>query len=308
VATSLGALGIVSTLTLRCVPAFALQARRVVRPIAEVLEEFDRIQRENQYVDMLYFPITGDVELLLVNRVAQGEERRLPPMPRPAARQPSGAVARKARRASIAFAAGLVRLLHAPRLPGIQRWFTRRTAGTVYAVRSGRSDYVLAYGDDPYAIRTPGAIQDMEFAVPYAQAATAIAALRDHFGASGHYPLLPVHIRCSPASELWMSPAHNRSVCWLELWIFPPSEPFARELHEVLRPFEYRFHWGKTTRADRQYICGLYERWDDFAALRRMWDPDGAFLNSYLESFFGSRVDGAAASGSRGPTYSAADG
>ena len=66
-AVSLGALGVISTVTLRCVPAFSLQGQKSVEHIDHVLANFDRLQHEHSYVDMLYSPLTGDVEVLTID-------------------------------------------------------------------------------------------------------------------------------------------------------------------------------------------------------------------------------------------------
>ena len=60
-----------------------------------------------------------------------------------------------------------------------------------------------------------------------------------------------------------------------------------REINEALQPFNYRFHWGKVSLMGRSEIRERYPHWDDFDRLRRQWDPDGVFLNPYLENFFG---------------------
>ncbi len=75
-------------------------------------------------------------------------------------------------------------------------------------------------------------------------------------------------------------------MCWLEFLQYPRSDEAFRRIHELMAPFQYRFHWGKETRADREYARRQYARWDDFARLRDEWDPGGMFLNGYLESFF----------------------
>lgn len=107
-------------------------------------------------------------------------------------------------------------------------------------------------------------IGDMELGIPYEQAGAALLALREHFVSTGRFPLLPVHIRCSPRSEAWLSPAFGRDVCWLEFCSYPRADSLFRDLHELLKPFPYRFHWGKENKADANYIRPQYEKWDDF--------------------------------------------
>jgi L-gulonolactone oxidase len=298
-AVSLGALGVISTVTLSCVPAFSLQARKSLEHIDEVLANFDRLQHEHRYVDMLYSPLTGDVEVLTTDPPTSP----LPPDPetgtRVARRQPGKA----GRRARVAFFAALtmaVQQVYRWRLEGVQRFFTERSAGTRYPVRAGRSDRVLAHGDDDIPMMGTDGLHNSEAAVPYERAAEAIAALRETFTRRGLYPWLPLHIRCSPPSDCWLSPAYGGAVCWIEVWIFPPSDEATRAIHEALEPFDYRFHWGKASLVDRSDISERFPRWHDFDLLRRQWDPEGVFLNPYLENFFGQSVPDSVAGTSTG--------
>jgi hypothetical protein len=126
----------------------------------------------------------------------------------------------------------------------------------------------------------------MEIAIPYEQAPAAIDVLRTHFRKTRKYPLLPIHIRCSARSDLWLSPAYRRPVCFLEFYQYPTSDSLLTQIHGLLEPFGYRFHWGKETRADPEYTRRQYEKWDAFVELREQWDPNGLFMNRYLEPFF----------------------
>jgi nucleoside-diphosphate-sugar epimerase len=283
VIVSLGLLGIVSTVTFRCVPSFALRSRISVRKAEEVLDGFDRIHRGSLYVDMLYYPITDDVEILTIDRTEEqpihgsnGGERRA------ATAEPPGATGR----AGLLVAKSGAWLLSRFRLNAVQRRLTSRAVGSYYRPRAGRSDHVLVFGDRGASRRSPMTIQDMEIAIPYEQAREAIGLLRDHFLTTRKYPLFPVHIRASARSDLWLSPSHERDVCWLELWQYPRHPAAFRQIHELMRRFHYRFHWGKEAPAGPEYIREEYARWDDFVRLRNEWDPTGMFSNGYLESFF----------------------
>jgi L-gulonolactone oxidase len=285
VVVSLGLLGVISTVTLRCVPSFALQSRSSVYTAEEILRQFDDINRRHLYVDMLFFPITDQFEILTVERLNRG--LGIAPAPPPA---DPATTANPSQRLTIACLKAAAWSIDRFRLNSIQRFVTRLSVGSSHRAREGRSDFVLAFGDRGInAQRSPLAVQDMEIAVPYDRAREAIDALRDLFRHTRAYPILPLHIRCSPRSALWLSPAFERDVCWIEFWQYPRSDRLFREVHALMKPLQYRFHWGKETRADREYISRQYERWDDFAQLRQEWDPRGVFLNQYLEAFFSTK-------------------
>jgi len=279
---SVGLLGVVSSVTFRCVDAFLLRGRSTVRTMPEVIADFDLLNRSALYTDMLYFPATDQVEVLSID-AAEGEAAE------PATRGRRGRSARApwarssvSRRLESTGAKGVFWLVS--RVKPARRVFTKLSVGSSYRVRSGRSDLVLAFSEGG-ADQALSGIQDMEIAIAYDQAAEALSLLRDRFLTTHEQPLLPIHIRCSASSDLWLSPTYKRDVCWLEFWQ-QPSERLFEEAHALLSAFHYRFHWGKAARADRAYIRGQFERWDDFERLRAEWDPDGMFLNDYLKSFF----------------------
>jgi L-gulonolactone oxidase len=280
---SFGLLGVVSTVTFKCVPAFVLESHRDVRTAQEVIDRFDDIQRQSPHTCICYFPVVDRMEILSVDAVrGDGEASPSPLSPRTAApRRAKSVLQQRLSSAALKSFAAVV-----GRSRALQRAITSRAVGKTYPLRTGRSDRVLAISDVAGSARSPQILQDMEVAVPYDQAPAALAALRHHFQSTNRFPLLSIHIRCSAASDLWLSPAYGRAVCYLEFWKLSADDDLFDRVHTLLAPFGYRFHWGKETRADRDYIRRQYARWDDFARLRAEWDPQGMFLNAYTARFF----------------------
>jgi xylitol oxidase len=100
-------------------------------------------------------------------------------------------------------------------------------------------------------------------------------------------PVLQVsEIRTIAADELWMSPQYRRpSVALHFTWTREP-DAVARvlvDLEAALGPFAARPHWGKAFRATAGDIGPRYERLPDFARLAQRLDPRGAFRNDWLE-------------------------
>ena len=55
---SLGTLGVITKLTLRCEPAFTLERTDVVRPLDEALARFDELTEANDHFEFFIFPHT----------------------------------------------------------------------------------------------------------------------------------------------------------------------------------------------------------------------------------------------------------
>ena len=63
-------------------------------------------------------------------------------------------------------------------------------------------------------------------------------------------------------------------------------EPYLREVHAVLAPFDARVHFGKLHYLTADELPARYPRAADFIALRRELDPAGVFLNDHLRPLF----------------------
>ncbi|KFG73028.1 FAD-binding protein [Streptomyces mutabilis] len=97
-------------------------------------------------------------------------------------------------------------------------------------------------------------------------------------------------IRTVAADGQWLSPSYGRDTVAAHFtWVEDTAavEPVVRRLEEALAPFAARPHWGKvfTTPADR--LRALYPRLDDFRALVNALDPAGKFSNAFVRGVLG---------------------
>ncbi|MFE5814550.1 FAD-binding protein [Streptomyces sp. NPDC056479] len=115
----------------------------------------------------------------------------------------------------------------------------------------------------------------------------AVAALRAIDGIRG--TLAPVlqtcEVRLVAADGQWLSPAHGRDTVALHFtWIEDTAAvlPAVRRLEEALDAFAPRPHWGKVFALPAQVVRGRYPRLADFRALARELDPAGKFANAFV--------------------------
>ncbi|WP_245953683.1 FAD-binding protein [Arthrobacter silvisoli] len=122
----------------------------------------------------------------------------------------------------------------------------------------------------------------------------AVEALRTMRGLSGVVtPLLLIgEIRTMAADKLWLSPNYGRDGIGLHFtWRQdqPAVEAVLPLIEAELAPFAARPHWGKLFDAGAAAVAPLYPRFGDFIALARRLDPDGTFRNGFLDrTVFGS--------------------
>lgn len=123
-----------------------------------------------------------------------------------------------------------------------------------------------------------------EYFVPRGNAVDAILAierLRDRI--TPH--LFISEIRTIDADELWLSPCYKRpSVAIHFTW--KPDWDSVRDLLPViekeLSPYNVRPHWGKLFAVEPATLQSRYERMGDFKDLVRKYDPRGKFRNPFL--------------------------
>ncbi|USQ84152.1 FAD-binding protein [Streptomyces phaeoluteigriseus] len=105
-------------------------------------------------------------------------------------------------------------------------------------------------------------------------------------------PVLQIcEVRTIAADEQWLSPAHGRdSVAVHFTWIDDTAAvlPVVRELEAALEPFEPRPHWGKVYELPASVVRGRYPRIDDFRTLVDELDPAGTFTNAFVRDALGT--------------------
>lgn len=100
-------------------------------------------------------------------------------------------------------------------------------------------------------------------------------------------PLLLVgEIRTVAADELWLSPNYGRDGIGLH-FTWRPDQPAVEAILPLveaeLAPFAARPHWGKLFDGGASALAPLYPRFGDFTELADRLDPAGKFRNPFLD-------------------------
>jgi xylitol oxidase len=126
-----------------------------------------------------------------------------------------------------------------------------------------------------------------EFFVPRRHAVDAVAAIdgiRDTVA-----PVVQIsEVRTIAADTLWLSPCYGRdSVALHFTWVDDAQAvaPVLAAVEEQLAPFAARPHWGKLFGTPADVVAARYERLDDFRRLAERFDPAGIFRNEFLDTY-----------------------
>ncbi|MEU6352014.1 FAD-binding protein [Streptomyces sp. NPDC047072] len=94
-------------------------------------------------------------------------------------------------------------------------------------------------------------------------------------------------VRTMTADEQWLSPAYGRDTVALHFtWIEDTAAvlPVVRVLEEALDPFDARPHWGKVFTTSAPVLRARYPRLGDFRELARDLDPEAKFANDFVRA------------------------
>ncbi|GAA1910899.1 D-arabinono-1,4-lactone oxidase [Nocardioides lentus] len=268
----LGALGVLTAVTLAVEPAFRLSAVEEVVGWDTMLGGMAERLAAHDHVDTYWFPGTDRCLLRISDRVPAGGPD---PSPVPSARE------RLVADELLAYGAlGVATALTArvPRLAGPVNRVVGRLAG-------GR-----AYTDTSHRVLTSTRrvrFREMEHGVPMAAAAEALAAVRAI--ADRHRVGFPVEVRSAGAEDVPLSPAYGRETCYVAVHVHRSVDhaPYFAEVETALAALDGRPHWGKVHRRQAADLAPAYPRFADFLALRDRLDPQRMFANAYLRRVLG---------------------
>jgi L-gulono-1,4-lactone dehydrogenase len=265
----LGALGLVSTVTVQCVPAFRLHAIEQPVPVDEVLADLDALVEQNDHFEFYWVPHT---RWALTKRNRRTDE---PARPRTRPREwiddmvlqnyAFGALCRVGRR----WPSMIPRL--AKMIP---------STGTVDYI--DRSDRVFT---SPRKVR----FWEMEYAIPREAVPEALDRLRRLVDEIGMQISFPVEVRVVRGDDLWLSTAHGRDTGYIAVHVYrgTPYDAYFSGVERIMDSYGGRPHWGKLHFQRAETLADRYPRWDDFQRVRSRLDPDGRFANPYLDRVIG---------------------
>ncbi|MSP62582.1 MAG: FAD-binding protein [Myxococcales bacterium] len=268
---SLGALGIVTEVTLQCVDAFRLHARLWPLPFEEAVAQIDALIHAHDHVRLYWFANTDVIQVMTYNRT---DEPRSPGMP-------IGDYFRDVV-VEYDFLKFLVENSYAfPGLVGPINRFANWAFRWTKVERVDRSDRILN-------IPAPPEHDECEYAIPVERAAHAVRLLRRLIERTGYRANLPVEVRFVAADENMLSPCYRRASCYLGAYTFGEqfAQPYFAGFEGLMASLGGRPHWGKTFHATRDQLRALYPLYDRFVAIRRQLDPAGVFASPFLRDLF----------------------
>ncbi len=267
----LGALGVLSTVTLQAVPAFALRAEEGAARLPDLLASFDAFTTGTDHVEFYWFPHT---DRCLTKRNTRVPLDEVAPLSRARALWDDEVVSN----------AGFAAVVAAGRrVPALVPPLARFSAGALGA---------RTYTDVAHRVfvsRRRVRFREMEYAVPREAAPGVLAELYQVVEAGPWRVPFPVEVRVAAADDVPLSTASGRDTAYVAVHVPARSEPggYFAAVEAIAGAVGGRPHWGKLHGLDATALAARYPRFGEFTALRARLDPGGVFANAHLDRVLG---------------------
>ncbi|MEL7219960.1 MAG: D-arabinono-1,4-lactone oxidase [Bacteroidota bacterium] len=265
---SLGALGIITAISLQCVPLYRLQLVIDKERLNDVLANYARHNIENRNYEYFWFPHS---EYVMTKKSNLTDE----------AADPSGFKDYFQEVILENYSFKLVCEL-SYRFPALSRQLSRFSANTISRhVKVSNSHQVFSTSR---MVR----FNEMEYNVPieaYSDVKKEIVSW-----VNKHHPeiMFPIENRFVKGDDIYLSPAYQRDSAYIAVHVYSKKDyrPYFKALEAIFKAYDGRPHWGKLHTLTQDELKERYPKFFVFQQFREEQDPQGIFLSPYLRTLF----------------------
>jgi L-gulonolactone oxidase len=267
---SLGALGAITAVTVRCVPSFTIHRRDEPRPLDDVVARFGEHVDGNDHFELFVFPYTRTALTLTSERTDREP-------------QPPGPLKSFVRdvlleNAALELACRAGRLAPAA-IPHINRAVVGLMSPTEHLDLSHRV----------YANRRTVRFTEMEYALPRERVPEALERVLGLIERRRLPIGFPIEVRAVAPDDALLSTAEGRPTGYIAVHQYRGMEfeGYFRGVEAIMDEYRGRPHWGKRHYQSAATLRPRYGGWDRFLAVRDRLDPGRKFENDYLRRVLG---------------------
>lgn len=269
---SLGAWGIVTEVEMSVVPTFVLEASEVAEPLDQLVANFPERCHAVDHLEYYWFPQTSVAHVK--TNIRRPGDTPTHPIPR-----------WKSVMEDEVLNNGIFGAMN--QLSGLVPASTYPLAKFSAKALAQREYSDVAHG--VFVSKRRVRFNEMEYAVPLADATEVLAEVHRAINNSGEEVLFPIEVRCTSADNVPLSTAKGRESCYIAVHRYFKQDHWAyfRRVEPILKAAGGRPHWGKLHSLTHE---DLLERHEDLARageFRKQIDPQGVFRNAMVDRIFG---------------------
>ncbi|KAI9279815.1 D-arabinono-1,4-lactone oxidase-domain-containing protein [Sporodiniella umbellata] len=267
---SLGALGIITRMTLKVEPDFRLEAIQRPHKFSDVLNNWDAVIHSSEHTRVWWYPHTDDCVVWTANRTEKPKYKSAPSyfMERIYGFHIYQAMLNVTR-----YSTSLIPYL-------TKLMFNTLHSKPVHIVDDSNKVFNFDCLFPQYV---------NEWAIDWKDAPAALRKLDQFINNNDLKVHFPVEIRFVDEDDVWLSPAYGRKTCYIGVIMYRPYgkpvpyKKYWKAYEDIMREFNGRPHWAKAHGQTQQDLEASYPKFNDFLKVREKLDPKGIFVNDYLK-------------------------
>ncbi|HWN33846.1 MAG TPA: D-arabinono-1,4-lactone oxidase [Pseudonocardia sp.] len=270
----LGALGVVTEVTLQCEPLYVLRSVAEPMPLEQALDELHSRVDHNDHFEFFWFPHSTTALTTTNTRLPCDTPRR-----------PIGRLRDLVENELLTNRVLELAMRVGTRVPAAIPAITRAITAGVSASETVDYSYTV------FASQRDTRFNEGEFAIPRAAVVDVLREIKRWVDSHDERVSFPLEVRFVAQDDIWLAPTYRRDSAYIAFHQYHrlPYRRFFDAMGKILADVGGRPHWGKMHTLDAEALRPRYARFDDFVALRDQLDPTGVFTNDYLDRVLGPR-------------------
>lgn len=266
---SLGALGIIVSVTLRVQPAYRLHIQVKKKALSDCLANLETYKHDYRHFEFHWIPYTDTVQAKFATITGEAAGSK-----------------------------GMGSVLNEYLLENGALWlfsaFNRQFPSNSERVSKTMAKFIsdtenISAAHEVFASVRMVKFQEMEYNLPAEHFQDAIQQIDATIRREKFQVHFPIECRFVRGDDIYLSPASGRDSCYIAVHMFKgmPYREYFEAMESIFKQFNGRPHWGKMHTRKAEELRDLYPQWDAFQAARNQLDPQRTFTSPYLETILG---------------------
>lgn len=267
---SLGCLGIITEITIQCVPAYKLSLQNKKEKLNDVLISLDQKNSQNRNFEFYWIPYTNTAWTKTSNIVEDSEPDKINFFNYWTEYVLENYVFK-------------VFCEFAKLFPSQNKTVANITAASISNVKK------TYYSHKVYATQRLVKFHEMEYNIPSEAYKDAFKDIQKIVNSKKFNIHFPIENRWVKGDDVYMSPAYGRDSAYIACHVYNKKEykAYFAALEEIFKAYNGRPHWGKMNTFTTQDVINMYPKFDVFLQKRKEHDPENIFVNPYIKTLFG---------------------
>lgn len=265
---SLGLLGVITEVTVQCVPAYNLELVIKRQSLEQVLNDLESINASTRNFEFYWFLNTPWLMTKYINPSTESPGK-------------SG-IKNYLQEKVLENYAFKVLCEGSYRFPGTTRRISKIAAATIDEFRKIDQSHRI------FSTSRLVRFNEMEYNVPMSAYKDVIEEIRRWIDKNNRTVMFPMENRFVRGDDIWLSPAYDRDSAYIAIHMYHKKDykAFFSAIEDIFKAYDGRPHWGKLHTLRHLELQKRYPAYDRFCEIRRTMDPDGLFMSPYMQSLF----------------------